>query len=119
MGRASRSNPQTGGCVNILLDDVVADYATAFTNVIAPALRIGNPDKVVDSFADTCNPASAHASASDKAHITAHGHAREHAVEVLRSLDKQYLGGVLHLAEATLSPLLTRVETRRSVQGSS
>ena len=28
---SQQQHPQTGGCANILLDDVVADYAKAFT----------------------------------------------------------------------------------------
>ena len=78
--------------------------------LIAPALRL-DADKA-GAFAAACNPASANASEFSQGHVTSHGKARNQALELLRALDREYLGGVLKHAEKILEPLTTTVDQR-------
>ena len=94
-------------CSSVTLD---ANEFMPGRRLIAPALHLS--PELSATFADKCDPHSKDASAFDRTHVTAHGKIRAHAIDVLRELDKLYLGGALHQAEALLQSLVTTSAAR-------
>lgn len=90
-----------GGCVNMLLDDAMADYGATWLRVVG-ALRLDASMAAAGAFAATCDPTSMHTE-----HAT-NRTGRASVIELLWHLDAEHLGSRLRTAEgalaATLSP---------------
>lgn len=103
-GAGTSPGGAAGGCVNMLLDDAMADYGAAWARVVR-ALRLDASLGAASewrAFAATCDPTSTHSE-----HAT-NRTGRAAVIELLRHLDAEHLGSRLRAAEGALAALVTR-----------
>jgi hypothetical protein len=106
----------SGRCTNVLLDDIMADYSSAFEHLVAPPLNAGRSDlgsqakfeAMQAAFVTMCNVPAQEKKGLQGPQTSQEEVGKRARIKLLRSLDQELLGGMLAAAEKELEPLLTR-----------
>lgn len=118
--RASQlEGDKAGGCVTVLLDEIMADYPKAWTSVLAPAFHIpaDKANNTAQRFEQRCNPKAVVSAEGNhelkdaqQHHATSYGTERLEALEILEEIDAEFFGGTLQKAKDDLNKLATHIE---------
>lgn len=105
----------TGTCRSVLLDDIMRDYEFAYEALVAPTLAL--PASLGETFRENCGLGKKKPSGTPKEgckttrskHSTGDCGGRAERIELLRQLDRDFLGGIIAQYNDTIMARVTRL----------